>query len=163
MYTYLDTLVFGDQNDGLIGKAESMRARFIEVGEDTSVFGNQTLGGVLGYGSGPASSISFAHTKAGVIASETIAGGIVGEYRGTISQSISEADVSAQNIVGGFSGIHKQISGILIRSSLFLGNVFTGIDADQSGAFVGMTNSVNPLRHSLYLLGSADHAYTQKL
>ena len=64
--------------------------------------------------------------------------------------------------MGGFSGIHKQISGILIRSSLFLGNVFTGIDADQSGAFVGMTNSVNPLRHSLYLLGSADHAYTQK-
>ena len=38
--------------EALIGKAESMRARFIEIGEDTSVFGNQTLGGVLGYGSG---------------------------------------------------------------------------------------------------------------
>ena len=137
-----------------------MRARFIEVREKTSIFGRQTLGSVLGYGKGQSHLFHLFTLKQPFLPLNQSLEALLVSI-GTITQAISEANVSAQNIVGGLSGIHKQISGIFIRSSLFLGTIFTDDEADQYGAFVGMTNSISPLRESLYLAASADRAYTQ--
>lgn len=133
--------VDGDSNaGGLVGALESGT---VEHSFATgTVFSSQTGGGLVGFvGADAAVTTSYAGVDVVGIGFSVVAGGLVGDNEGTISQSYATGSADGE-IAGGFVGINNgTISDAYATGSAFASN--------YGGGFVGQNNGVIDSAYSL--------------